>query len=258
VVAIIDVNADVGEERGDDRSILAVVTSANVATGAHAGGGSVLDETVRIAVESGCAVGAHPSYQDRDGFGRTSRADGIDEARLAADLTDQVLLVAEACERHGTVLRHVKAHGALYHDASSNPRIAAVLVDAIRHAGERLGGVVLVVVGPPGSAVQAAAHRAALPFRREAFADRAYTSLGTLAPRSAAGAVLTASSAIAEQAADIALGRPIATIEGSTVVIEADTICLHGDTPGALAHARQVRATLEALGVAVASDGSVV
>jgi UPF0271 protein len=82
--------------------------------------------------------------------------------------------------------------------------------------------------------------------------------LGTLAPRSAAGAVLTASSAIAEQAADIALGRPIATIEGSTVVIEADTICLHGDTPGALAHARQVRATLEALGVAVASDGSVV
>ena len=252
---MMDVNADVGEERGDDAGLLAIVTSANVATGAHAGGGTVLDETVRLAASTGVAIGAHPSYRDREGFGRVSMAGRISDSELVADLVEQVMLVADSCRRHGTALRHVKAHGALYNDAARDEGIAMALVDAVRNAGDLLGGSALAVVGQAGSHLSQAAAGAGLPFVREAFADRAYLASGALAPRSRPGAVLVEAGDISDQVAAIALARPIRTVDGSSIVVPADTICLHGDTPGAVEHARQARRTLEALGVRVGAAG---
>jgi len=255
VVRDIDLNADVGEECGDDRALLALVTSANVATGAHAGGGLVLDETVRLAVQAGCAVGAHPSYRDREGFGRVSFAHAVAVDELITDVVEQILLVASACGRNGTPLRHVKAHGGLYNDAASDAAIARALVEAVITAQDRIGPEGLLVVGLSGSLLEVEAQARGVDFVREGFADRAYILTGALASRSQPGAVLTDGDRIRTQALAIAQGLPVETINGAAIVIEADSLCLHGDTPGAVEHARMVRAALEELGVRVLPVG---
>ena len=252
MATVIDLNADLGEGVGDDAALLSVVTSANIATGAHAGGGATLTATVRAAVEHGCAIGAHPSYRDRDSFGRISLADRLSRAELADDLAAQVLVVAVECERNGQPLAHVKAHGALYNDAAADSRLAEAIVDGVATAQESLG-YPLMVVGLPGSQLQHACERRGTGFRREAFADRRYAGPTALVPRSAEGAVLVDPSAVAGQAFKIATGRPVTGIDGTEFVIEADTICVHGDSPGAVAHARAVRDVLESAGVHVAA-----
>ena len=252
MATVIDLNADLGEGAADDAALLSIVTSANIATGAHAGGGTMLIEAVRLAVEHGCAVGAHPSYRDRGNFGRKSLADVITQAELAADLAAQALVVAAECERHGVALGHVKAHGALYNDAAADAGLAEAVVDAVVSVQRSLGHAV-AVVGLPGSELQHACLRRDLEFRREAFADRRYARSTALVPRSEPGSVLTDPDSVAEQAYRIATGLPVEGIEDVELVIDADTICVHGDTPGAVANAVAVRARLERAGVRVAS-----
>lgn len=241
-----DLNADLGEECGDDRALLDVITSANIATGAHAGGGDILTQTVFWATERGVAVGAHPSYRDRAGFGRTSHLDSL--PALLPDLIEQVLGVAEVAASVGVELQHVKAHGALYNDASANPVAAHLFLDMMETLTRELHsrGMLsrnrnLPVMGQPNSAMSAAAQERGALFLSEGFADRAYLPDGRLVPRSQPGAVLEDPEAVVAQALQMATQGTVTTPTGVTIPMPVDTICVHGDTPAAAALAVRIR-----------------
>lgn len=247
----VDLNADVGEECGDDVGLLHIVTTANVAAGAHAGGGSVLSETVRLAASLGVAVGAHPSYPDRQSFGRISMADRLTLQAVQGIVCEQVLEVAHECARHGVGLSHVKAHGALYNDAAVREDVARAVLAGVRSAAQQLGLDDLPVMGLPGSVLERVVRHADGRYIGEAFADRAYASDGTLVPRSSDDAVLSDPAAVCRQAVEIVSTLSIQARDGSRVDVTADSLCLHGDTPDAVALARAVRAAIEGIGVVV-------
>lgn len=252
----IDLNADLGEECGDDEALLEVVTSANVATGAHAGGGAVLHATVRAAVERGIAVGAHPSYRDRAGFGRASliarlHADLDHRAIFIADLAAQIGLVATAAREAGGELAHVKAHGALYNEAAVDQVAAAVVLAAVRRAADAAGHE-LALVTLPGGVLDRLARAEAWSVISEGFADRAYQPDGLLVPRTLPGSVHVEPAAMVRQAVDVAHGR-CQTVDGSHIAMRVESLCVHGDTPGAVAAARAIRRALEDAGVTVSA-----
>lgn len=248
----IDLNADVGEECGDDAALFTVVTTASVAAGGHAGGGEVLTETVRLAAEAGVAVGAHPSYPDRAGFGRVSRARDHGLSGITSFVHAQVLDVADACSRHGTVLTHVKAHGALYADAANDPDLAAAFLAGVAAAVGDLGVDDIAVMGMPATSLARQCADQGVPFLAEAFADRAYAPDGSLVPRAVHGSVIHDPDAVTRQALGLATEGVVIAVDGVPVSVPAVTICLHGDTPGAVALARRVRAALEECGVRIA------
>jgi UPF0271 protein len=239
----IDLNADLGEAfgayaMGADEAVLVYVTSANVACGFHAGDPTVIDRTVARAVRAGVAVGAHPSHFDLRGFGRREIA--ADPAEVEADVVYQVGAVAAFARAHGAHLTHVKPHGALYSQA------AAIARGVARFSRD------LVLVGLAGSAVmRRAAEAEGLRFAAEAFADRAYDAEGRLVPRSRPGALITDPASAAAKALRIVRDHVVTSIDGAEVPMQADTLCLHGDNPHALAIARAVREALEGAGVGV-------
>ena len=246
----LDLNADVGE--GDpeaDSALLPLVTSANVACGLHAGDAHSMRATVVLAVSHGVAVGAHPGYDDRVGFGRRPMQ------LAAADIRDLVLYQLGALDAiarsGGVIVRHVKPHGALYNQAESDDVLAAVIIDAIRafHADLRL-------IGRAGSAMARAAAAVGHPFTPEAFADRRYRSDGSLLPRSEAGAVLTDAEEVARQVRSLVTHGEVVASDGSHVPIAFETLCLHGDTPGSAVLAAHIRRELHALGVNVSAPRS--
>jgi UPF0271 protein len=241
----IDLNGDVGEGF-DDGPFIELLTSVNVACGAHAGDEATIEQTIRLATAAGAAIGAHPGYPDRDGFGR--RELPMSPSEVEASVLEQVRAVDRVARRRGAELRHVKAHGALYNRAALDPGLAAAIAHAVRVASDRLA-----VVGPPGSALLRAAEAEGLRGLAEAFADRAYEPDGTLRSRALDGAVLTDPEAVASQAVSIARDGRVTAFDGSALPIQADTICLHGDTPGSLDNARAVRAALDAAGIVVAT-----
>lgn len=249
-----DLNADLGEEVGDDDALLAIVTSANVAAGGHAGGGVVLERTVLIAAERHVAVGAHPSYPDRQGFGRVSRAAVHDSATLRRIVREQVLVVATACLNARSAMAHVKAHGALYNDAAELPQVADAFVAAVADARHELGldAGTWAVMGMPGTVLESACRAAGTPFVAEAFADRAYTATGALVPRSQPGAVVHDAAQVAARVRQLAVDGTVTAADGSLLPLRADSLCVHGDTPGAVEIARTVRRVLEEEGVTVA------
>ena len=247
---IVDLNADLGEsfgrwELGDDAALLGIVTSANVACGFHAGDPGVIRGACERAAERGAAVGAQVSYRDLGGFGRRF----IDMA--PEDLTNDVLYqlgaLAGFARIAGTEVSYVKPHGALYNAIVAHEQQAAAVVDAVRRFDPGLA-----VLGLPGSRWLDLAARAGLRTFREAFADRAYTPEGTLVPRRESGAVLEDPAVIADRCARLARADPIATVDGGEIAVEADSICVHGDSPGAVAVARQVRDRLSDEGMTVA------
>jgi 5-oxoprolinase (ATP-hydrolysing) subunit A len=245
----IDLNADVGESigpwsMGDDAGLVPLVTSVNIACGFHAGDPLTIERTVALAVAAGAAVGAHPGYPDLAGFGRRDLAMASDE--LEAAIIYQVGAVAAFAAAAGTALRHVKAHGALYNRAARDPATAAAIARAVRRVDTGL-----VLVGLAGSSLTAAGEGAGLRVAAEAFPDRAYEPDGSLRPRTLAGAVLLDSGVVAERAVRMARDGVVTAVDGSDVRLRADTLCLHGDTPGAVDHARAVRAALDAAGIAV-------
>ena len=235
--AAIDLNADVGEGfggwgMGDDEALLDLITSANVACGFHAGDPSIMRRTCELAVSRGVRIGAHIGYRDLAGFGR--RHLDVEPEVLHDEVLYQVAALDGCARAVGTAVRYVKPHGALYHRCSDDPEAAAAVVAALRAHG---GG--LAVLGAPGAELLRQAEQAGLEAVAEGFADRAYDDAGRLIPRSQDGAVLEHDAAVA-QAVAIARGGAVATL------------CLHGDTPGAVALARAVRAALEDAGVDLA------
>lgn len=239
----IDLNADLGEGGPADDDLLGVVSSAGVACGFHAGDPLLVLRTVRRAAELGAAVGAHPSYDDREGFGR--RDVDIEPDRLHADLVYQLGAIRALAAAAGAAVRFVKPHGALYNRAAGDPAVADVVIAAVRDTG----GLPLLALA--GSPLVERAGTAGLEVHGEAFADRAYRPDGTLVPRGEPGAVIEDADAVVGQALDLALGRGVAAIGGGRVGVTASSLCLHGDTPRAVRLARAVRAALEGAGVAV-------
>lgn len=240
----IDLNADVGEGM-DDAALLPLLSSANVACGLHAGSPVIMDRTVALALSMGVRVGAHPGYPDRENFGRTDLQLPDDEVR--ALVLYQVAALDAFVRAHGGRLAHVKAHGALYNRAARDARLARAVADGVRSYRPDL-----VLVGLAGSLQLEAARAAGLQAAGEAFADRRYLPDGSLMPRSQPGAVLHDPAEAAEQALHIVRDGHATASGGAQVRIDAQTLCLHGDTEGAPLIARAVRERLEAAGVTIA------
>lgn len=240
----IDLNADLGEGM-DDAPILSFLTSANVACGMHAGGPAEMDRTVALAKERGVQIGAHPGYADKANFGRNFIP--LPEAEVRSLVLYQIAALDGIARARGARLRHVKAHGALYNKAARDPALARAIAEAVKSFSADL-----VLVGLCGSAQLDAARAAGLRAAGEAFADRRYLPTGDLMPRSQPGSVLHDPAAAAEQALSIARDGYAIASDGARVLIAADTLCLHGDTPGAQLIAKAVRERLESAGVSIA------
>lgn len=227
----IDLNADAGEGCGADRELFQLVTSANVACGWHAGDADTMRETVALALAAGIAIGAHPSYPDRENFGRSAMERTPED--VYADVTEQVRALAEIVESAGARLRHVKPHGALYNRAAKDDVLARAVASAVRDLDPSLA-----LVGLAGSCSVRAARALGLRAVEEGFADRAYTLERELVARGTPGAMIEDEAQALSQVNDL--------IERGV-----ETICLHGDAPQALGFARRIRASLEAAGVRV-------
>ena len=245
----IDLNADLGEgygawTMGDDLALLEVVTTANVACGGHAGDPTTMRAAATAAAARQVAITAHVAYPDRQGFGRRF----LDMA--PAELTDQVIAQTGALQAiaraAGTTVRGVKPHGALYNALAHHEAQAAAVVTAL----QELGGE-LPLLAAPGSVVAALAERAGLTVLLEGFADRSYTPAGTLTPRREAGAVLGTVKEVTAQALYLARDGRVRAVDGTLLDLPVRTLCLHGDTPGAVTLARAVRARLEAAGLGI-------
>ena len=252
-VPTIDLNCDLGEDPAmleRDRELLTLVTSANIACGGHAGDEGTMDAVVAAAVARGCAIGAHTSYADRANFGRVEIEQPANQ--LESDIADQIAALTRIAARHGVRPGHVKPHGALYHAAMRRPGVAESIARAILRVDRSLAVVTQAL--PPASVDLAAPAYAALGLGiiREAFADRRYEPDGTLRGRSLPGALIESPHEAASQAFAIAHLRCIPTEGGGVVPIEAETICIHSDTPGAIATARAVREVLRKAGFTLA------
>lgn len=245
----IDLNCDLGEGFGrwvltDDEGLLQVVSSANVACGFHAGDPLTMQRVCARAATLGVSVGAQVSFRDLAGFGRRRLECSPEE--LAADVLYQLGAVAAFCVSAGTRVRYVKPHGALYHELSRDALRAAAVSRAIVafDAG-------LAVVGPPGSALLAAADAAGLRVIREGFPDRAYMADGRLVDRRQAGALIDEPGQVASRAVTMATDGRVRCLDGGSITMEVDSLCIHGDSPGAVAVAAVVRQALAASGCAV-------
>lgn len=248
----IDLNADAGESfgawtLGDDAALCEVVTSISIACGCHAGDPLVIRETLQLARRSGVSVGAHPSFPDRQGFGR--RVMHLSPRELEATVLYQVAAVFAMARAEGLRLRHVKPHGALFHLVMTDVPAAEAFVRAVSSIDRSL-----CLVGLAGSALDHAGQRLGLDVVPEAYADRAYEADGSLTPRTHADALITDPRRAAVQALDIVLRHHVRVRDGSRELpVTARTLCVHGDTPGAPAIARAVRDALEGAGIDIAS-----
>ena len=245
----LDLNADLGESfgawrLGDDSAMVGLVTSANVACGFHAGDALTLQRTCATAAAAGVVVGAQVGYRQLAGFGRW--AVDMPSAELTADVIYQIGALDGLCRVAGTSVAYVKPHGALYNTAAVDQRQARAVVKAVAAYDSSLP-----ILGLPGSVLLAEAAAAGLRTVREAFADRGYTPEGGLVPRDQPGALLSDPDEVAARMLRLATQGRIRAVDGSDLAVEADSICTHGDSPGAVAMARAIRAALEAAGVEV-------
>jgi 5-oxoprolinase (ATP-hydrolysing) subunit A len=251
----IDLNADMGEGFGAwapaaDERLMPLVSSANIACGFHASDPRIMRQTVRLAREHGVAVGAHPSFPDLVGFGR--RMIAATPAEILDDVVYQVGALLGFCRAEGVPLAHVKPHGALYNAAAKDPAIAGAIAEAVRAVDPSLW-----LMGLAGSALVEAGRAAGLRCVEEAFADRGYARDGTLLPRGRPGALVTDPAAVADRVARLAREGVIRAADGTELRVAAGTVCVHGDTPGAVEVARAIRERLARDGVAVRSFSAV-
>lgn len=240
----VDLNSDLGESfgawrMGDDDAMLDLVTSANLACGFHAGDPLTMLAACRASAARGVVIGAHPSYRDLVGFGRRDLAIAPDALR--ADLLYQVSALTGMAAHAGTVVRYIKPHGALYNRAAVDSTTSGVVAEVAAELG-------LPVLGLPGSTLEAACGRTGAGFHAEAFADRGYRADGTLAPREQPGAILTDPEVVAARAVRLVVDGEVDTVDGGTLALRPASLCLHGDTPGAVGLAVAVRAALRAAG----------
>jgi UPF0271 protein len=245
----IDLNSDLGESfgawtMGDDAAMLRLVTSANIACGFHAGDASTMLATCRLAAENGVAVGAHVSYRDLAGFGR--RAMDVPSDELYGEVLYQLAALSGIARVAGTRVAYVKPHGALYNRIVADRTQAAAVVRAVADFDPAVA-----LLGLAGSVVADEAQDAGLRFVREAFVDRGYLADGTLVPRGRTGAVLAGDADIALRAVRLVVEGAVTAVDGTEIGVEVDSLCVHGDTPGAVSMATAVRSALAAAGVRV-------
>jgi UPF0271 protein len=240
----VDLNADVGEGIGDDAALMPLLSSANVACGAHAGNATIMRFTVELARAHDVAVGAHPGFADPANFGR--REMSLAPAELERLVTRQINLLAGIAAACGVRVRHVKPHGALYNMAARDPVIATAIARATASVDSSL-----LLFGLAGSQLLLAGATAGLRTASEVFADRGYQPDGSLVPRHQPGALLEDPAVAAERVLGMIRDRCVTAIDGTRVPLAVDTICLHGDTPGAVAFATRLRAALLAAGISV-------
>jgi UPF0271 protein len=250
----VDLNCDMGEsfgrwELGADADVMPHISSANIACGAHAGDPAVMRRTLRLATAHGVACGAHPGFADLAGFGRR------EIPITPADATDLVLwqlgALAAIARSEGVQLRHVKPHGALYNMAARDAALGAAIAKGVQQFDPSL-----VFFGLAGSSMLDAGRAAGLTVAAEGFADRAYEPDGSLTPRSVHGAIIHDLPLVVERAVRMVTESRVIARDGSSILLHVDTICVHGDTPGAADLARALRQGLEAAGVRVAPGGS--
>lgn len=230
----IDLNADLGEGSPHDEALLQLVSSANIACGFHAGDASTMRQSVRWALQYGVAIGAHPSFPDRENFGRSAM--NLPADTVYAQILYQVGALAAIAKAEGGALHHVKPHGMLYNQAAREPALAEAIAHAVRAQDSNL-----VLVGLAGSELIRAGKAAGLATREEVFADRGYQADGSLVPRSQPGALLDSDDAALAQSLEMVLRQRVQAITGEWVALRADTLCLHGDGPHALAYAQALR-----------------
>jgi len=250
----IDINSDMGESFGaytigHDAGLLKAITSANVAAGFHAGDPSVLRDTIRAAKQHGVAVGAHPGFPDLVGFGR--RELNVTTREAEDMVLYQIAAVAGVAAAEGVKVQHVKPHGALFNMAVRNAELSAAIARAVAAFDKTL-----ILFGLPGSEILAAGRAAGLRVAAEVFADRAYEPDGSLASRRKPNAVIHDPDAVVSRAVRMAKEKTVVAIDGSVVTLDADTMCVHGDTPGSDRLAAKIRAGLEAAGVTVKAIGA--
>jgi len=247
----IDLNADAGEsfgpwKMGSDEALYPLLSSVNLAAGFHAGDPLTMQRSIALAKRHGVAVGAHPGFPDRVGFGRRDLA--VTPEQAYADTIYQIGALAAFLQVQGMPLHHVKPHGALYLQMLRNESTAEAVAQAVRDYDTELPLVLL-----PNTPMEEAARRVGVRYVREAFPDRAYLSDGRLAPRSMEGALVREPEQAAERAVQMVLEGRVAALDGGEVEVQADTLCVHGDNPEAVEIARAVRRALEAAGVDVRS-----
>ena len=250
----IDLNSDLGEgfgpfRVGADEALFPLISSANVACGFHGGDPAMMELTVIRARDHGVAVGAHPGFPDRAGFGR--RAMAATAAEIRTDVLYQLGALAGICRAAGVEIQHVKAHGALYNMAVGNLGVATAIAEAVRGFDSKLRFFAI-----PGSALHDAGETAGLTVVREAFADRAYLADGSLVPRSQPGAVIENPELAAERMIQLVTHGTIETVDGDTLTLETDTICIHSDTPGAVELAGAIALRFSEAGIAIRNFGN--
>ena len=244
-----DINCDLGEysgteNPGNDELIMPFITSANIACGFHAGDPFTIEKTIMLARKSGVKIGAHPSYPDRENFGRASMK--ISDKELTESLIYQIGAVKAIAEASGEKLSHVKPHGALYNDAAADYNLAMVIVQAVKSVDNSL-----FLFGPSGSQMQKAADDEGLKFVGEFFADRAYNDDGTLVSRKIAGSVLHDTKMVIGRVLKMVKDKEVITISGKIIHITAQTVCIHGDNELAPVFARELMSELKANGINV-------
>lgn len=249
----VDINCDLGESFGaytigDDSAMMPVITSANIACGFHGGDPLVMERTVRLAREHGVEIGAHPGFPDLWGFGRREMRLSADELR--AVLTYQIGALWAFARAQGTRLQHVKPHGALYNMAANDAGWSRAIAGAIASIDP---GLILVALH--GSVMERSGREAGLRVGREAFGDRAYNANGTLVPRAHPDALITEPAAVARRVVQMVTEGTVETVDGGEIRLAPDTLCFHGDTPGAPRLAHAARDALERVGVEIAPMG---
>ena len=240
----VDLNCDLGESFGAyrigmDEAMIPLITSVNVACGFHAGDPAVMHKTVRLCRQYGTAVGAHPGYPDLVGFGRRNM--NISPEQAADDLLYQIGALKAFCDLEETPLHHVKLHGALYNQAAKDPALASAVCQVIRALDPDLK-----LLAQGGTAMQAAAVRAGIPFVCEVFADRAYQSDGLLVPRGSNGAMITDENLAVSRVIRMIREHKVQALDGTDTAVQADSVCVHGDGEKALLFARKIREALQA------------
>ena len=245
----IDLNCDLGEGAGHDEELMPLITSANIACGFHAGDGGTMRATVLLALKHRVAIGAHPSLNDREHFGRRELPVSPAEVQLLVLTQIRILqIIARQC---GTTVAHVKPHGALYNMAARDAALAAAVAAAVREADPKL-----ILFGPPHSQLLAAGQARGLPVANEVFADRTYRADGSLTPRTEPGALIEDANAAVAQVRQMVRDGVVTAVDGSRVPILADTVCLHGDGTQAVFFATRLNAELSKSRIELKAPGA--
>jgi UPF0271 protein len=245
----IDLNADLGEGCGSDEALLDLVSSANIACGWHAGGANAMRECVRWAVAKGVSIGAHPSFNDPENFGRKEM--NLPPGEIYAGVLYQLGALSAIAQAEGGRIAHVKPHGALYNQAARDAQIADAVVSAVHDFDPSV-----TVFALAGSGLVTAARNAGLVAVEEVFADRGYRADGSLVPRSEPGALLDDEETVLARTLEMIREQRVKAVNGAWVPLNAQTICLHGDGPHALAFARRIRTALDEAGIGVHAFGT--